>query len=187
MSDKESIEDRNDEGSKLKGRGDLTAGEREERNASIVRCRVRGQSWPYIAKRHNLSKDHCMVIFREWKENHRSVWSGEDPIVIVHRMLDRCEGWIEQLAEIAEEAEHDSARVGAVNSQSAIQDKAAALAQATGLLPRNLGVLRLDIDVRVLAQKLMVVFERHDVSVEFRKDILEVLDGGMSQLPAGGE
>lgn len=149
--------------------------EREVRDQKIVVDWLRGMDLPALGAKWNLSERRLQEIIAVFREQHKPVHRGADPIDVVYQFLDRYHAWIAQLAEIADQAENDSARVGAVNSQMAAQHRMAELMQATGLLPRNLGTLRLELDVRVLTQKLVKVLKDHDAPPELMEAIVEVL------------
>lgn len=152
-----------------------TAEEREVRNQQIIVDWLRGMDYPALSAKWNLSERQLKEIIARFREHHKPVHEGADPIDIVYTMLDRYSAWISQLAVIADEADADSARVGAVNAQMSAQNKSAELMQATGLLPKNLGTLRLELDVRLLTQKLIKVLNDHEAPIELKEAIVEVL------------
>jgi hypothetical protein len=89
-------------------------------------------------------------------------------------MLDRLEAWVEQLAEIADEAE-GNVRISAINAQLNALTRTAELMQATGLLPHDLGTLRLELDVQALGVRLVTVLTEQGATPEMKKAILAAL------------
>jgi hypothetical protein len=166
----------------------LTEDERLERNAELVRDRARGQSWVYLSEKYNLSSGQCHDIYAAWRKQNQSTYVGRDPIQIVHSMLDRLESWVEQLAEVADSSETDTIKIAAVNAQLNALTRTAELMQATGILPHDLGTLRLELDVQTLAVKLVSVLGEQGASPEMKRAILDALrpDGApAAQLGAG--
>ena len=171
------------------GRKPLTQIERDARNARIVRDRLRGQSWSHLSDKYELADGTLKDIYKAWAETNQGTYQGRDPIHLVHRMLDRYDAWIEQLAEIADDSEADSAKIAAINAQMGAMTRSAELMQATGILPHNLGTLRLEMDVRLLTGKLMNTLVEHGATIELKRAILEALqpnhDGlSVAQLPS---
>jgi LPS sulfotransferase NodH len=158
--------------------------EREERNAEIVRDRLRGQSWEYLAEKYNLTIRQIRDIYNGWRADNQPTYQGRDPIEIVHSMLDRLNSWVEQLAEVADTASADATRIAAINAQLNALTRTAELMQATGILPHDLGTLRLELDVQTLAVKLVTVLTDQGATPEMKRAILETLRADALQQPA---
>jgi hypothetical protein len=184
-----SIEDLTERHERKRGRKPgLTEDERLERNAEIVRDRLRGQGWPYIAEKYGIQIAQCMKIYADWRAENQSTYVGRDPIAIVHSMLDRLESWVEQLAEVADVSATDTTRIAAINAQLNALTRTAELMQATGILPHDLGTLRIQLDVQTLAVKLVTVLSEQGASPEMKRAILEALkpdEVSEPQLPIG--
>jgi hypothetical protein len=182
--DEHSIEDMTERQARKHGRKPgLTDEERKERDAELIRDRLRGQSWPYLSEKYGLTQDWCQTIYREWREQNQSTYQGRDPIQIVHSMLDRLESWTEQLAEVADESSADTVKIAAINAQLNALTRTAELMQATGILPHDLGTLRLELDVQSLALKLVTVLTDQGASPEMKRAILETLKADALQQP----
>ena len=184
-----SIEDLTERHERKRGRKPgLTEDERLERNAELVRDRLRGQSWAYIAEKYNIQIPQCQKIYGDWRQQNQSTYVGRDPIAIVHSMLDRLESWVEQLAEVADSSGTDTTRIAAINAQLNALTRTAELMQATGILPHDLGTLRLELDVQTLAVKLVTVLTEQGATPEMKRAILEALkpdEVSEPQLPVG--
>jgi len=184
--EKRSIEDKADEQERKRGRKPgLTDSEREARNMELIRDRLRGQSWPYIAEKHGLQPITCQRVFEQWREENKSTYQGRDPLAIVHSMLDRLESWVEQLAEVADSSVVDATKIAAINAQVGTLTRTAELLQACGILPHDLGVLRVQLDVQSLAVKLVTTLNEQGASVELKQAILEALKTEAAALPSG--
>jgi hypothetical protein len=153
----------------------ITDAEREERNAEMIRDRLRGQTWEHLAEKYGIRARECQRIYNAWREGAQATYQGRDPIQIVHGMLDRLEAWIGQLADVADDATVDSTKVAAINAQLAMLTRTAELLQATNLLPHDLGTLRLELDIQTLAVRLVTVLTEHGAPPEMKRAILETL------------
>jgi len=170
-----SIEEMHERQERKRGRKPgMTEAEREERNQELIRDRLRGQSWTYLSEKYGIQARVCMKIYKEWRDENAPTYQGRDPIAIVHSMLDRLEAWVEQLAEIADEAE-GNVRISAINAQLNALTRTAELMQATGLLPHDLGTLRLELDVQALGVRLVTVLTEQGATPEMKRAILNAL------------
>lgn len=174
--DKRSIEDKTDSEQRKRGRKPgLTNAEREERNAELIRDRLRGQSWPHLAAKYGIRERQCKDIYGTWREQNQSIYQGRDPIAIVHSMLDRLESWVEQLAEVADTTTTEATEIAAINAQMTALTRTAELMQATGILPHDLGTLRLELDVQSLAVRLVTILTEQGATPEMKRAILDAL------------
>jgi hypothetical protein len=182
--DKRSIEDMTDAQERKHGRKPgLTEREREARNNELIRDKLRGQGWAYLSEKYDLTVRQCQDIYGQWREQNQPTFQGRDPIAIVHGMLDRLESWIEQLAEVADGTTTDMTKIAAINAQMAATTRAAELLQATGLLPHDLGTLRLELDVQTLAVRLVTVLTEQGATPDMKRAILDALRTDAVQQP----
>ena len=180
-----SIEEMTERHERKRGRKPgMTEEERLERNVELVRDRLRGQSWAYLAEKYNLEISRCQLIYREWRQENQSTYVGRDPIAIVHSMLDRLESWVEQLAEVADSSGTETTKIAAINAQLNALTRTAELMQATGILPHDLGTLRVELDVQTLAVKLVTVLTEQGAPPEMKRAILEALRADAMSEPA---
>jgi len=180
-----SIEDMADRQARKRGRKPgLTEPERLERNAELIRDRLRGQPWSHLSEKYNLQVRVCQKIFTDWRAENQSTYQGRDPIAIVHSMLDRLEAWVEQLAEVADDSDADTVKIAAINAQLNALTRTAELMQATGILPHDLGTLRLELDVQTLAVKLVTVLTEEGATPEMKRAILNTLRADALPQPA---
>ena len=155
----------------------LTAKEKLLRDEALVRDRLRRMSWADLGEKYGVTARAAQYVWAKWREANDPAAEirGRDPVEIVYDMLGAYEAWIEQLAEVASR-EDGMAKISAINAQMSAQDKAVQLCQATGILPRDLGTLRIEVDVRVLAQRVLAVLNDHGVGSEVRDALLEALE-----------
>jgi hypothetical protein len=161
----------------------LTNAEREARNAELIRDKLRGQGWTYLTAKYNLTERHCKDIYQTWREQNQATYQGRDPIAIVHGMLDRLEAWVEQLAEVADNTATEATEIAAINAQMNALTRTAELMQATGILPHDLGTLRLELDVQTLAVRLVTVLTEQGATPDMKRAILDTLRADAVQQP----
>ena len=152
---------------------------RVERNAEVVRDRARGFGWPKVAERNGLSERQCRRICEEWRES-RPRAHQEDPLELFEELLDAYNAGIEDLALVLEEASQDAVKVGAIKARLALIEDKAKLFQAVGILP-DLGKLGEERDLRVLADTVWDVMDRHGVPEEARRDLAATIRGNPGQ------
>ena len=90
-------------------------------------------------------------------------------------LLDGYQGAQEELAEISATSNHDATRVGAIRTRLDALAAQTNLLMLVGVLPRDLGQLRHDLDVQELARQTIAVFDRHGVPIEAKRELLLVL------------
>ena len=129
---------------------------------------MRGQSWTTIAGSFGLSERQCQNILADYRASHPRL-RQRDPIEIVDDMLDHYQGAQEELAEISATSKHDATRVGAIRTRLDALAAQANLLMLVGVLPRDLGVLRADIDAQAMGREMVAVLTRFEVPAEARR------------------
>lgn len=147
--------------------GESTAA-RARKHALIVKKRLQGLAWETVAAEVGMSERQCRKVWTTWRDERKPFIEGLDPIDYVVEMAGRLDTLYETLALIAsdEKAQH-SARVGAVNGQRQTLQAQIELLQETGLLPRNLGRLAVEVDIRHVAVELRMFLQRRLSEDEF--------------------
>jgi hypothetical protein len=153
----------------------LSPEEQTARNAQIVRDRAEHElSWAKIAEKHGITDRQCRNIFRRWME-HGAPIETRDPIELVDDLL---RGFMTDLWEFTEVADAGwktrnlNVVVGAVRSRMDARVKAIELLQATGRLPKDLGKLRVEHDVRFLIEQVIEVFDEFKVPREAQEALI---------------
>jgi hypothetical protein len=100
-----------------------------------------------------------------------------DPIEIIEAAVLRCEAVIEQLAEIADDADDPVAAVNAIRAQIRPAESEMTLLQNGGMLPTPFAIIGQQIDARRAAHQAIEVLNRHHVSAAVKKDLLAALRG----------
>jgi hypothetical protein len=153
----------------------LPAADKVQRDRALVADRNRGLTWSAIALRHGLQERQARQIYAEWRDSEEPTLVQRDPVQWLEETLDRYESIIGELASTAESADNTAARVGALKAQMDAMGRQTELLVASGLLPRNLGVVRYEIDMRKAAQTILRVLEEHGVGSDVLRDIREAL------------
>ena len=156
----------------------LTPTELEERNEKLITDRARGQSWSHLSSQYGLGVARCKEIYEGWRKQNPTTYRGRPAIEVVQQSLERLEAWIEQLADLASVTEGDMVKIAAINAQADKLQRATALMQETGILPKDLGTLRIEIDVQVLTDRLMRALNDNGASIELKRAILTELRAG---------
>jgi hypothetical protein len=152
----------------------MNAREKTNRDNQIVAARMRGLSWATIAGTHELSERQCQTIFADYRASHPRL-RERDPVEILDDMLDRYEAAQEELALVSATTTHDATRVGAIRTRLDALAAQTNLLMAVGVLPRDLGVLRHDIEVRAIAGEMVAVLTKFEVPIEARRALLDAL------------
>ena len=152
----------------------MNSREKTNRDNEMVAARVRGLSWATIAGTYELSERQCQQILADYRASHPRL-RERDPVEIVDDMLDRYEGAQEELALVSATTKHDATRVGAIRTRLDALAAQANLLMLVGVLPRDLGVLRHDIDVHAMAGEAVAVLTRFEVPIEAQRALLDAL------------
>ena len=155
----------------------MNAREKTNRDNEIVGARMRGQSWTTIAANYGLSERQCQQILEDYRASHPRL-RQRDPLELLDDMLDQYQGAQEELAEISATTRHDATRVGAIRTRLQALEAQANLLMLVGVLPRNLGHFRFDLDVQELCRKTLAVFDAHGVPIETKRALVLALRGG---------
>lgn len=156
----------------------MNALEKTQRDREIIADRARGLTWDQVAEKHNIDGSTARRAWAAVRDSQKDEISGADPMDTVFDLIRSYEEWMAQLAKIAEDSANDSARIGAIRSQVDIAVKKTELLQATGLLPKQLGKLRVEMDIRYMTTQILALFDKYDVPVEAQKELATVLQRG---------
>jgi hypothetical protein len=172
------------------GKNKLTAAEKRQRDAEVVRLRLQPMTWTDVAKSVGLGVVQCQRIWKAFQESAKSEIEGLDAVDWVVETFEFHEGVIQRLGAIAadETAQH-SARVGAITAQRSAKAEQTALLQATGFLATDLGKVKQDVTLREILQELLAVFDEMGVPAEVEERLFERLQpkvGKRLSLPVAG-
>jgi len=100
----------------------------------------------------------------------------ENPVDVIHEHIAGFKELREDAARLAQ-SKHVAVALGALRLIADLRSREIALRQETGLLPHDLGTVRLELDVRFLMEKVIDVLERNKVPREEIAELIAVLDG----------
>ena len=151
----------------------------------LIRDRLKPMGFAQLAAKYGVTETTARTIFYQWaRENEERGISGlskRDPIEIVWESVARLESWITQLADIAYDPDaENSHRTAAIRAQMDAQAKLTDLLQATGILPKHLGRLRIEADVRYVAQTIIQVLQEEQVPESVQERIIGAIRGASS-------
>ena len=152
----------------------MNAREKTARDNEIVAARMRGLSWVTVAGSFGLTERQCQRILADYRASHPRL-RERDPVEILDDMLDAYAAAQEDLAMVAATMKHDATKVGAIRTRLDALAAQAHLLMLVGVLPRDLGVLRHDIDVHAMAREMVAVLTKFEVPVEARRALLDAL------------
>lgn len=156
------------------------AEEKVARDRQIVAAKARSLSDATVADTFGVDASTVREVMAQWRETQPSLRSV-DPIDVVEEMLFELRGSIEELALVSSTTTNDNVRVGAIGKRLDALKQMAHLMQATGVLPNDLGTLKVDMDVRAFAATVLRVFADEDVP---DKTVGKVMDA-ISQFSGG--
>jgi len=145
------------------------------RNTEIVQARIRGLPWTTIANTYGVSARQCQQILRDYRGTNPTLRT-HDPLEIVDDILEGLGGAIEELAIISHTTASDQIRVSAINAKLAAQKQIVAILQTVGVLPNDLGSLRMEVDARMTADRVMTVIEQFNLPHEVTDAMIVALD-----------
>jgi hypothetical protein len=152
----------------------VKAGEKAARDKLVVRDRAKGWSWAKVARKHDIDVRTAERVWNDDKALHIPELSEGDAMDVVYESLKRLEEWQNQLADVTETSS-GAIKVGAIRAQIDCENKKIELRQATGMLPKNLGKLAVEWDVRFVVKQVVAVLEAHDVPMETQQALLEAI------------
>lgn len=152
-----------------------TSAEIAKRNDEIVVDRARGMSWGAIERKHGITTRQCQNVWTKFADERKPALEGQDPLDVIVELIEGYRAQEEHLAELSDETDVVNEKIAAIREQRAHKEARTELLQAIGYLPKNLGTLAIEVDVRFLAQTVVEILDRHDVPVDARKELVEAL------------
>lgn len=167
--------------------------DRDQRDAVIAAAADRGIRYSTLARQYDLSKRSIIRIVTEQREKHHTeLVTDADPMTFIQETLGQYEAGIEELALLASNTNHPTVKVAAIRTRIEAVKGRLELLQAVGVVPQNLGTIRVETDAREIARLIVNVLEAFDDGEGgWRSNpdtvmdaILAVVDGETPELPA---
>jgi len=161
----------------------MTSSERAERNKEIVTARLRGLSERHVAEMSGVSERHVRRVLREYRES-RPHLHELDPVEALRETLDAYEGLIDEAVALADQAQQESTRLGALKLRLALLNARIQLVPGLGMVPTELERARMMEDFQRAARQMVLVLDRHGVPEHVQQEIVDTVEG---RLPPGPE
>lgn len=156
-----------------------SAGDKLKRDAEVVAKKAMGMRREEIARQHNITVRMVGKIWHDFRNQVRPVVLEEDALDVVLDYLLGLQAVRGEASVIGQsQFAKDQDKLMAWRLIVDTMDKEIALRQATGLLPKSLGRIGIEIDVNYVAEKIVTVLNAHDVPREVTDEILSALGGG---------
>jgi hypothetical protein len=179
-----------------------SAVETAKKHRQVVLLRLEGRTWPEVSAEVGLALRTCQEAYKAWADEDKHELMGEDPEAVVHEHLagfrklraDAAAVYLEAAgfeipgkdgAPSVKVGMNPSARVGALRLIADLRQKEIDLRQETGLLPRDLGRLAVQVDVRHWTNVIVGVLEKHGVPPEGLDEVMALLEGQPAELEGG--
>lgn len=146
-----------------------------KRDTTICTLRAQRKTWPVIAAEVALSERQCRAVYQSYLKDQATSLVEQGPEAMVAEAMAELEEIAMRMAQIAEDPENQSVLIGASRLQAQVLRDKIALAQATGLLPHDLGTIRHLHDVRALVVEVVAIMRKRGVPVEVLREIQEVV------------
>lgn len=174
----------------MSGKKGQTAVEIAARHTQVVRLRLAGRTWAEIAEEVGLTDRACRAAWYAFRDSEKTLMVEEDPLDVVFEHIAgfkelrrlSAEVFAESAAVPAKDKDgnfvklkgggylmagaNSSVRVAALKLVAEMRVREIDLRQQTGLLPRNLGKLQVELDVRWILDQVFLLLQKHDVPDE---------------------
>lgn len=138
-----------------------------------------------IAATLEIDRTTAIKVVKEFRDSQPKL-RHQDPLEIVEDILEGYQADLSELAMVSSATKNEAVRVGAINARMAARDRIVALLQATGILPRELGRLRVELDVRFIAEQVIVIMEKYGLPEEGMDELLKLMGSGDEPEPSNG-
>lgn len=163
----------------------LRAAEKAMRDALIVQRVHESWTWPMIAEESGISVRQAQRVWESFRDQ-ASPWDV-DPSVYVEELARGYRITVGQFTALAATADNTAAAVGALKGANDAREKMMALMQSVGIVPEDLGTLKLHRDVRAVAVEMldtMDAFERGELTAEMVTEVFREMMGIGTGTPA---
>lgn len=154
----------------------VTSFERAERNPAIVTARLRGLSERHVAETHGVSERHVRRVLQEYRES-RPALHELDPSEALQDTLDTYEALIGEAVALADGAQHENVRLGALKLRYGLLDARLRMFPGIGLVPSGVERARLEADFTRIARQMLIILDRHGVPEHVQQEIVDLAEG----------
>jgi hypothetical protein len=148
-----------------------------------VTASLRGLGERHVAEMYEVSERHVRRVLQEYRKSHRPLHKL-DPSKVLRDTLDAYQALIEEAVALADEAEQESTRLGALKLRLALLDARLRMFPGIGLVPSEVERARLEADATRIARGMLIILDRHGVPEHVQQEIVDMAEG---RLPPGPE
>lgn len=167
----------------------LNSAEMAQRNAQIVEGRRRGLSNAQLAATYQITERQVERIFQQWRKS-RPKLQDINEAGYIEEVLDAYRAAAEELALVAATTgDNHAARVAAIRERVRCLRYAQDLLQMTGIVRHDLGTLRVEVDLQVIAARVSEVFAtyRGQIPPELEDRLLEAIEPSKEPVASIGQ
>lgn len=164
--------------------GRLRAAQKAMRDALIVQRVRESWTWAMIAEEAGIKPRQCQRVWESFRDGPGPL--DIDPVSYVEELAMGYRISVGQFTALAANADNTAAAVGALKGANDAREKLLALVQSVGVVPEDLGTLKLHRDVQTVALTMldaMAEFEAGRLDAEAVQDVFRSLMG-ISERPA---
>ena len=150
------------------------------RNHNICCDKIGGLTTEYVAAKHGVSVSTVNKVMSEWRV-YIAIALDEDIIEFIEKQMARYEILFGKLAEIVESSASDTDKISAIREQMHAIKEAITLRQSTGVLPNDLGDVRVHIDFTAIGRRLADAMDDEHVPLASQERIIDVIAGTVNE------
>jgi hypothetical protein len=152
----------------------------ERQQAILVDRDLNHMTWAAIARKHAMGEKEARETYGRYLREIVPLIVEQVPAEKVLEYLRILEGTRQRLAEVVEDADNDSARIGGLREIVKTVSKEIELLERAGLMPQGLGHAHARAEHERILEKVEEVLRRRGVASEVYEELASILD------PEGG-
>jgi hypothetical protein len=148
-----------------------------------------GYDYGALAEKHGLGIRRCQQIVSELRRSRLSVLRIDDPLFGLETAQDLILRWshaISGYAKLARDTTNDNVKLGAMRDRDRAMQQFAELLQELGLLPKQLGTLRVVEDWMGLIDTLLEKMDELGIPVDVQRELVAAVEVRVEEREKGG-
>lgn len=156
------------------------------RNIKIAQDRFAGLTAEYVAEKHKVSVSTVNAVMADWRA-YISIGSQEDMKEWIEEQLARYDVLYGKLAQIVESGDSDSDKIAGIARQMQSIKEGVALRQSTGILPNDLGDIRVHMDFVLIGRRLSEAMDAADIPLSLQERLIDIVAGEVNSGAASAD
>lgn len=148
----------------------------KRQQAILVDRDLHNMTWAAIGRKYSMGEKEARETYARYVREIAPLITEQAPEEKVFEYLRILEGTRQRLAEVVEDADNDSARIGGLREIVKTVSKEIELLEHAGLLPRDIAHARARAEQEWLLQRVEEVLHRRGVSPEVYEELAAALD-----------